>query len=124
MTRHPSRAGNAAAKQQLAAQKRMLTSPWFRYFLTCDPYPTLKKMACPVLALDGSKDFPVPADLNLPFVRTAISGNPRSQAIEAMGVNHLFQDAGTGAESEYATIPETISPKVLELIDNWIHQQF
>lgn len=117
------RAGTAAEKQQLAAQRGRLTSPWFRYFATYDPYPTLEKVTCPVLALDGSKDFQVPADLNLPFIRTAVSWNPRSQVVEVPGANHLFQDATTGAESEYGKIPETISPKVLDLINGWIHQQ-
>src|SRR5699024_6729688 len=28
--------------------------PWWRYFLTYDPAPTLKKVSCPVLALNGS----------------------------------------------------------------------
>ncbi len=32
-------------------------------------------------------------------------------------------DATTGAEGEYAKIPQTISPKVLDLIGDWIHQR-
>ncbi|MGA7885305.1 MAG: alpha/beta fold hydrolase [Acidobacteriaceae bacterium] len=117
------RAGSDGEKQQLAAQRDRLTSPWFRFFASYDPYPTLTKVSCPVLALDGSKDFQVPADLNLPFIRTAISWNPRSEVVEVEGANHLFQDASTGAESEYTKIPETMSPKVLDLINGWIHQQ-
>ena len=30
-----------------------LSSPWFRFFLTYDPRPTLKQVRCPVLALGG-----------------------------------------------------------------------
>ncbi len=117
------RARSEEEKQQLAAQARSLTSAWFRFFVAYDPYPTLKKVTCPVLALSGSKDFQVPADLNLPFIRTAVEWNPRSKVVEVPGVNHLFQDATTGAESEYVKIPETISPKVLETIGDWISQQ-
>jgi uncharacterized protein len=117
------RASTDAEKQQLAAQRDQLTSPWFRFFVTYDPYPTLNKITCPVLALDGSKDFQVPADLNLPFIRTAVSWNPRSEVVEVEGANHLFQNATTGAESEYGKIPETLSPKVLDLINGWIQKQ-
>jgi uncharacterized protein len=117
------RAGSEAEKQQLAAQRNILTSPWFRFFATYDPYQALKKVTCPVLALDGSKDFQVPADLNLPFIRTAVSWNPPSQVVDVEGANHLFQDVTTGAEDEYPKIPETVSRKVLDLINSWIHHQ-
>ena len=35
-------------------------------------------------------------------------------------LNHLFQTATTGAPGEYATIPETISPAVLDTMAAWI----
>lgn len=35
-------------------------------------------------------------------------------------LNHLFQRSETGAISEYGQIEETFSPKVLELMENWI----
>ena len=43
----------------------MVRTPWFRYFLTYDPRPTLAKVKCPVLALIGQKDCQVPAKENL-----------------------------------------------------------
>jgi hypothetical protein len=39
------------------------------------------------------------------------------------GVNHLFQDANTGAVAEYATIEQTIAPQVLETIGAWIEKR-
>jgi len=36
------------------------------------------------------------------------------------GVNHLFQTAETGQESEYQNIEETLSPQVLALLYDWI----
>ena len=36
------------------------------------------------------------------------------------GLNHLFQTAETGLPSEYGTIEETMSPRVLDLIRDWI----
>jgi hypothetical protein len=40
------------------------------------------------------------------------------------GLNHLFQQATTGAVSEYATLEETLSPEVLDLIREWIASRF
>jgi hypothetical protein len=36
------------------------------------------------------------------------------------GLNHLFQNAETGAVSEYARIEETFSPEAIDLITGWI----
>ncbi len=38
-------------------------------------------------------------------------------------LNHFFQTAETGSPLEYGEIEETISPKVLELIHDWISEQ-
>jgi len=35
-------------------------------------------------------------------------------------LNHLFQTAKTGLPSEYETIEETVSPRVLTLVTDWI----
>ena len=110
---------------QLDAQIKALTSPWFRYFLAYDPAGALKKVQCPVLALNGEKDLQVPPTLNLPVIRQALEegGNKHFETDELPGLNHLFQTAGTGAPSEYAEIEETISPVALEKMAGWILQQ-
>jgi uncharacterized protein len=101
---------------QMGAQINALTSPWFRYFLAYDPATALGKVKCPVLALNGEKDLQVPPKQNLPAIRKALedAGNKNFEVDELPGLNHLFQDAKTGAPSEYADIEETISPVVLE----------
>ena len=43
------------------SQVGRLATPWFRYFLTYDPRPTLARVRCPVLAINGEKDLQVPA---------------------------------------------------------------
>jgi hypothetical protein len=117
----------AAASPQYAEQIKavdktvpLLASPWFRFFLSYDPLPTLKQVKCPVLAIDGEKDLQVPAKENLTLIRTALAGNPDVQVIELPGLNHLFQTARTGALTEYGEIEETMSPKALELVTDWI----
>jgi hypothetical protein len=51
-------------------------------------------------------------------------GNRDYQVVELPRLNHLFQTAGTGAPTEYATIDETISPVALARIADWITQRF
>ena len=92
--------------------------PWFRYFLTYDPAVALRKVKCPVLAINGSLDKQVLPDQNLPAIRKALeeAGNKHFEIDELPGLNHLFQTAKTGSPAEYAEIEETISPVALEKI--------
>lgn len=109
---------------ELDAQIAVLTSPWFRYFVSYDPATALRHVTCPVLALSGEKDLQVPPNQNLPALRKALedAGNKNFEVDELPGLNHLFQTANTGAPSEYALIEETMSPVVLEKITTWIHR--
>jgi len=116
---------NKVPEAQLGAQIHEITSPWFRYFLSYGPAPTLEKVKCPVLAINGEKDLQVPPKQNLPAIRKALEagGNKNFEIDELPGLNHLFQTAKTGAPSEYADIEETMSPVALEKIANWILKQ-
>jgi uncharacterized protein len=107
------------------AQVATLATPWFRYFLTYDPQPTLAKVRCPVLAINGEKDTQVPSKDNLEAIARAVrsGGNDRVSTREMPGLNHLFQPCKTGAPSEYATIEETFSPAALRVIGDWILDQ-
>ncbi|WP_340153497.1 alpha/beta hydrolase [uncultured Marivirga sp.] len=107
---------------QILAQ---LTSPWMMYFLKYDPAEALKKVDCPVLAVIGEKDLQVPAKVNLEAIEKALKagGNSQYTVKKLEKLNHLFQEAETGAPSEYANIEQTIAPEALELISDWILQQ-
>jgi hypothetical protein len=110
---------------QIGAQIKQITSPWFRYFLTYDPATALRKVTCPVLAINGEKDTQVPPKLNLPAIRKALeeAGNKHFEIDELPGLNHLFETAKTGAPAEYAEIEETMSPVAMEKISTWILKQ-
>ncbi len=101
---------------------KQLLVPWFRYFLTYDPVPTLMKVKCPVLAINGDKDLQVPPKENLTAIENALkAGGNKDYTIKLLpGLNHLFQKADTGSPMEYSKIEETISPEALEVIGNWI----
>jgi pimeloyl-ACP methyl ester carboxylesterase len=95
---------------------------WWRFFLTYDPTTALRKVKCPVLALNGKKDLQVPYQQNLQAIEGGLrsGGNKDFTTKTFSDLNHLFQHAETGLPAEYATIEETISPAVLELISGWI----
>jgi len=114
----------AALEAQVNAQVQNLISPWMRFFLTYDPAPTLMKVKCPVLAINGEKDLQVPPEENLQAIEEALKagGNRDYTVKELPGLNHLFQTAETGSPSEYARINETISPAALELIGDWVSE--
>ncbi len=110
---------------QIGARIKQVTAPWFRYFVTYDPATALRKVACPVLAINGSLDKQVLPSQNLPPIRKALqeSGNPHVEVDELPGLNHLFQTAKTGSPAEYAQIEETMSPGALDKIATWILKQ-
>lgn len=110
---------------QLGAQIRMMSSPWFRYFVSYDPAPALREVKCPVLVLNGEKDLQVSPQQNLPPIRKALeeAGNTRFEIVILPGLNHLFQTAKTGSPSEYTEIEETMSPVAMAKIAEWILKQ-
>jgi pimeloyl-ACP methyl ester carboxylesterase len=110
------------AMPSLEGQIKMVLTPWFRHFLTYDPRPALRKVSCPVLALNGGKDVQVDAAINLKSIEAALKegGNKDVTVREFANLNHLFQTCKTGAVSEYGSIEETLAPVVLEAVARWI----
>jgi pimeloyl-ACP methyl ester carboxylesterase len=115
----------AALKAQAEGQMQLVLTPWFRFFLTYDPRPTLAKVRCPVLAINGEKDLQVDPRQNLPEIEKALraAGNERVTVREFPGLNHLFQTCKSGSPSEYGSIEETFSPAALECIAEWVLEQ-
>ena len=111
-----------APDSEIPAPAKPMRSPWFREFLAYDPAPALRKVQCPVLALNGSKDTQVPPGQNLPAIRKALEegGNKRFETAELPGLNHLFQTAKTGSPTEYGDIEETLAPAALRKVADWL----
>lgn len=108
----------------LEPQLRMMTSPWFRFFLDYDPLPALRKLHCPVLALYGQKDLQVSSKGNRPLLEKALqdAGNKDVDVRELAGLNHLFQHAYSGSPAEYAAIEETFSLDALQIVSGWLQR--
>ncbi|MEN6619799.1 MAG: alpha/beta hydrolase [Rikenellaceae bacterium] len=124
--------GGNAPLEVVKQQLDQLTSPWMLFFLKYDPAIALREVKCPLLAINGDKDLQVPSKVNLKAINDCFSkvGDPDNNfatktnsdvtILEIEGLNHLFQEAKTGLPTEYPTIEQTISPKALNIITDWI----
>jgi pimeloyl-ACP methyl ester carboxylesterase len=96
--------------------------PWWRYFVTYDPGPSLRRLRVPLLALFGEKDLQVLPKENAAALLAALkaAGHTDYTVKVLPGLNHLFQTCKTGLMTEYGQIEETFSPKALKIISDWI----
>ena len=117
----PERKALAESDPESSALARLAT-PWMRAFIRFDPRPTLAKVRCQVLALNGGLDLQVPCRPNLDAIAAALAagGNSRGTTREFPRLNHLFQTAKTGTPAEYAGIEETFAPEALKAVGDWI----
>lgn len=112
------RLGTGTLSVDVAAQ------PFVRGLLLADPRPDWRKVACPVLALNGSLDLQVPPE-SLGGIVAALKegGNEKIESAVMPSLNHMFQTAKTGSEKEYAVIEETIAPAALQRIAAFARKQ-
>jgi len=117
-----SKYGKALPENQKEALINQLTSSWMINFIRLDPAIYLKKVSCPILAINGDNDLQVPSKENLKIIENIFknSKNTNVEIKELENLNHLFQECQTGLPNEYATIEQTISPIVLKIISDWI----
>ncbi len=117
-----------AAQQEASVTTALsqISTPWVQTFARYDPAPTLRKVSCPVLAINGELDLQVPCDANLEAIELALKeGGNTDVTIKAFPkLNHLFQSCETGLITEYAQIEETMSVEVLDLMADWIAERF
>ncbi len=99
-----------------------LVTPWFRYATALDPREALRRVRCPVLAVNGERDLQVDPDQNLTEIERALreGGNQDVTIRRLPGLNHLLQTAATGQPSEYGLIEETMNPVALDTVRDWI----
>ncbi|MDJ0839449.1 MAG: alpha/beta fold hydrolase [Acidobacteriota bacterium] len=116
------KAALGATEGQMEGQAARMASPWFRFFLFHDPVVDLEKLKIPTLALFGANDLQVPPAQSRHVMESALkkAGNKHYRIEVLDKLNHLFQTSETGSPAEYAKIEETISPKALALIGDWV----
>lgn len=101
----------------------MAEQPSLRVLLTTNSQADWRGVRCPVLALNGTLDHQVPPE-SLDGIVAALreGGNMQVESELIPSLNHLFQTAKTGKESEYGVIDETIAPVVLEKISTFVRK--
>lgn len=111
-----------ALEQVVNEQVQSMRSPWGRFFSSYDPRTALRKVHCPTLAINGSLDRALPPEENLAQLWSALSEaqNADATVVQLFGVNHMLQTATTGAPEEIEKIEETIAPRALGLIREWL----
>ncbi len=97
-------------------------SPLFRKFLLWDPIPYLKKIRCPVLALNGDKDIAVVYPQNLNAIGEALkeAGNRDYTLKMFRGINHIFLHCTTGTPDENLFYQPCFAPEVLQAMGDWL----
>lgn len=120
--RQQGKPGNMTVKQMHLTMMMTETTPWYDFFVSYDPAEAIRKVKCPALILNGSKDSQVLAESNLSVIRNLLPKHTKSKIKEYPGLNHLFQPCKTGAVDEYGTIEQTISEEVLADIAEWIQK--
>lgn len=104
----------------ILSTKQYLLTPWIFQISKIKPEKYIRKVKCPVYALNGSKDTQVDYKSNLRIIEDNLKPNKLNRFEMIEGVNHLFQDAGSGLVEEYGELEQTISPEVLAKLKNWL----
>ena len=94
---------------------------WFTWFLGYSPAEAIRKVACPVMALNGTLDLQVLSKDNIPVIRDNLPANSKNIIREYESLNHLFQHCTPVTAMNYGAIEETISEEVLSDMVGWIN---
>ena len=103
---------------QYSRQIPTLTSPAYVAMIKMDPTPYLKKIKCPMLALNGDWDSQVAATENLAIIKQHVK---RAEVKRYERLNHLFQTCENRTQSmAFGQITETMAPQVLADLAAWL----
>lgn len=95
-------------------------NPWLMRFIMLDTGDWIRKIKCPVMAINGEKDIQVIAEQNLSVLNETLPDSGKNMIKAYPGLNHMFQHCETGMTNEYGQIEETISEEVLADMALWI----
>ena len=95
-----------------------MQSNFYQRFASQINFDLLKTLTSEDIAEDERQQ----AEQNLTAIAAALKkgGNQDVTVHRLPEHNHLFQRARTGLMNEYGAIEETLSPKVLDLIRDWV----
>ncbi|MNC15895.1 Alpha/beta hydrolase family protein [compost metagenome] len=85
-----------------------------------------RKLAKPVLVMQGADDFQIFAGTDFPLWKEVLKNNAAAEFKLYPGLNHFFVNydgAGAGTTAEY-NVPGTVDPQVITDIGTWINAQY
>lgn len=94
---------------------------WLTWFLAYNPENAIRKIECPVMALNGELDLQVLSEDNLPIIKDNLPPNKKNLIKKYDSLNHLFQRCTPATALDYGSIEETFSEEVLNDMVNWIN---
>jgi len=100
---------------------KMLSLPWLRQHFQHDPIETIEEVTCPVLIVQGEKDYQVPegeADLLASALKEAGNGDVTVDLIPDL--NHLMRHHSEQPNLTYRHLDEPVNQRVLDAITGWI----
>ena len=95
----------------------------YHAFVAYDPTAVIRRIKCPVMAINGGMDSQVDAEQNLGAIEAIKRSTGHKNLTTKLypNVNHLFQTVDhLCSVVEYGNIEETMSPEVLSDIAKWI----
>jgi len=107
--------------QEKYIEVKMLSLPWLRQHFQHDPLKTIEEVTCPVLIVQGKKDYQVPegeADLLASALKEA--GNKDVTVDLIPDLNHLMRHHPEEANLTYRHLDEPVDARVAEEITTWI----
>ena len=102
--------------------KDLAMTPWYRKLVDSDPQEYLRKVQCPILAMNGDRDMQEVYPDGMNGIGKALKeGGNRDFTLKMFsGLNHMFQKCETGTPLDYPAIRETVAPEVLDYMTGWI----
>jgi pimeloyl-ACP methyl ester carboxylesterase len=122
----PAKLLDGASQEELQTQMTaFFNNDWARQFLGFESKTYLAQLNVPFLVINGSKDVQVPALLNQEGFKLGMTPASlmKSTFYVLEGANHLFQQCKECNLSEYATLEQTLDPKIMSWVTSWILAQ-
>lgn len=97
---------------------------YYRMLMDFDPVPSWKRVGCPVLLFFGELDANVPPKESWPPIEQALreGGNRQVTKVLLPGANHLFLEARTGTQAEYAGLSRFV-PGYFDRMAHWLQAE-
>jgi alpha-beta hydrolase superfamily lysophospholipase len=122
----PKKMLDGAQKEDVIVQMTaFFNNDWARQFLAFEAASYLSYLDLPFLIINGTKDVQVPAVKSQEGFRNKMSAASLKVSSFHLieGANHLFQQCESCSVSEYASLEQTLDPKLLQSVTSWILEQ-